>query len=254
MIEDEGKYYLYRHIRLDKNEVFYVGIGTKKLISTGKFKDEYNRAFDRSKRSAFWKRIIDKTDYKVEIILESNSRGFTEEKEKEFIALYGRINLGTGILCNLTNGGENRPINTKSKNSYKVYSKILDKYFNSICDTALFLNKSRYHIIHNMYHLDTYQLSFLDNTKEEERLKCLFEFRMNMRKRCTKNKLKSTTSKYIGVSWHKGNKKWRASVFDSKLKRNIDLGYFKYEEDASLAYQTYILNLKESIKTNNCSG
>lgn len=27
MLVDEGKYYLYRHIRLDKNEPFYIGIG-----------------------------------------------------------------------------------------------------------------------------------------------------------------------------------------------------------------------------------
>ena len=39
MIEDEGKYYLYRHIREDKNEVFYIGIGTKNS------KVEYKRAF-----------------------------------------------------------------------------------------------------------------------------------------------------------------------------------------------------------------
>lgn len=30
MIVSNGKYYLYRHIRLDTNEVFYVGIGTKR--------------------------------------------------------------------------------------------------------------------------------------------------------------------------------------------------------------------------------
>ena len=29
MIEDRGKHYLYRHIRLDKNEPFYIGVGTK---------------------------------------------------------------------------------------------------------------------------------------------------------------------------------------------------------------------------------
>lgn len=29
MIVDNGKYYLYRHIRLDKNEPFYIGIGSR---------------------------------------------------------------------------------------------------------------------------------------------------------------------------------------------------------------------------------
>lgn len=29
MIVEDGKYYLYRHIRNDKNEPFYIGVGTK---------------------------------------------------------------------------------------------------------------------------------------------------------------------------------------------------------------------------------
>lgn len=50
----EGKHYLYRHIRLDKNEVFYVGIGTK-------FKSHsYGRAKDKINRSDFWKRVVSK--------------------------------------------------------------------------------------------------------------------------------------------------------------------------------------------------
>lgn len=37
-------YYLYRHIRLDKNEVFYIGIG-KINKSTGKFGKDHHRSF-----------------------------------------------------------------------------------------------------------------------------------------------------------------------------------------------------------------
>jgi len=29
MIVDSGKYFLYRHIRLDKNEPFYIGVATE---------------------------------------------------------------------------------------------------------------------------------------------------------------------------------------------------------------------------------
>ncbi len=100
MIVDNGKYYLYRHIRLDKNEVFYVGIGSKYKQSP------YKRAYDYWGRSVLWKRISDKTKYEVEIILESDSLSFIKEKEREFIKMYGRINLQTGTLCNLTDGGE----------------------------------------------------------------------------------------------------------------------------------------------------
>lgn len=93
-------YYLYKHIRLDKNEVFYVGIGS----STSKSK--YGRAYKKTDRNKFWHNIVNKTDYKVEIVLESDNYEFIKEKEIEFIDLYGRKDLGKGTLCNLTDGGE----------------------------------------------------------------------------------------------------------------------------------------------------
>lgn len=48
---------VYRHRRLDTNEIFYIGIGK-----------EEKRAFNKKDRSLWWKRIIDKTIYNVEII------------------------------------------------------------------------------------------------------------------------------------------------------------------------------------------
>ena len=99
MIVCDGKHYLYRHIRLDTNEVFYVGIGTK-------HKKWYTRSYNKTNRNIFWKRVVEKTDYEVEIVLESDDYDFIQQKEIEFIALYGRRNLGTGTLVNLTDGGE----------------------------------------------------------------------------------------------------------------------------------------------------
>lgn len=76
-----NKYYLYRHIRLDTNQPFYIGIGSKsnnsKNIST-----EYLRAFNKSKRKQFWKNIVSKTDYKVEIVYECNDYEEIKNKEK----------------------------------------------------------------------------------------------------------------------------------------------------------------------------
>lgn len=105
MIEDLGKYYLYRHIRLDKNEPFYIGIGTCNKYKIDKY-NLYDRAFHKKSRNNLWKKIVNKTKYKVEIILHSDDYEFIKQKEKEFIKLYGRINLNTGILSNLTDGGE----------------------------------------------------------------------------------------------------------------------------------------------------
>lgn len=98
------RFYLYRHIRLDKNEPFYVGIGSKKKEFSS-YKAEYSRAYDRD-RNNLWERIISKSSYEVEILYESNSYGEIKNKEQEFIALYGTIIKKTGPLANLTAGGE----------------------------------------------------------------------------------------------------------------------------------------------------
>jgi hypothetical protein len=114
-------YYLYRHIRLDKNEPFYIGIGT---IAENKitFKTKYSRAFLKSRRSIFWKNIVSKVNYETEIVIESENHEFIKQKEIEFIELYGRKDIGKGILVNHTNGGEGT-INWKPTNQNKINHK-----------------------------------------------------------------------------------------------------------------------------------
>lgn len=90
--------YLYRHIRLDKNEVFYIGIGTTD--------DNHKRAYDTVQRSDFWKRITSKSDYRVEIVIDDLTDEEVFKKEREFISIYGRKDLNKGTLCNLSDGGE----------------------------------------------------------------------------------------------------------------------------------------------------
>lgn len=102
------KYYLYRHIRLDKNEPFYIGVGT---INPNNYHSKYassiyKRAYQKTKRGNIWHKIVNKTSYEVEIVLESDDYNFILKKETEFIALYGRINTNIGVLSNLTDGGE----------------------------------------------------------------------------------------------------------------------------------------------------
>lgn len=67
---------------------------------------EYSRAYSKSRKNKFWKNIIAKTNYEVEILLESDDYEFIKQKEIEFITLYGRRNLEKWTLVNLTNGGE----------------------------------------------------------------------------------------------------------------------------------------------------
>jgi hypothetical protein len=89
--------YLYRHIRLDKNEVFYIGVGSDKT---------YRRANTKNNRNLYWYNIVNKTEYIVEILIDDISFKTALEKEIEFISLYGRKDLKKGTLCNLTDGGE----------------------------------------------------------------------------------------------------------------------------------------------------
>ena len=92
-----NNWYVYRHIRLDKNEPFYIGIG-----KTANF----HRAYDFCHRRSFWKNIKAKTKIEVDILFTDLTLEEAKNKEIEFITLYGRKNLGTGSLVNLTNGGD----------------------------------------------------------------------------------------------------------------------------------------------------
>lgn len=89
--------YVYRHIRLDKDVPFYIGIGTDK---------KYTRANSDRNRNKHWRNIVSGTEYEVEILFNDIDLEFAKEKEKEFIALYGRSDINKGSLCNLTDGGE----------------------------------------------------------------------------------------------------------------------------------------------------
>lgn len=86
---------LYRHIRLDTNQVFYIGIG----------KDE-KRAYNKRGRSYRWKDVAYNNEYEVQILKRDLTWEDACELEIMLIAYYGRLDLGTGILVNMTDGGE----------------------------------------------------------------------------------------------------------------------------------------------------
>ena len=88
--------YVYKHIRKDKNVVFYVGMGTD---------DSYSRARTKHSRNRHWKRIVAKTEYEVEIIESNLTKEEAYEKEIWYIKFYGRRDMKTGTLVNLTGGG-----------------------------------------------------------------------------------------------------------------------------------------------------
>mgnify|MGYP003489713547 CR=1 FL=1 len=120
------KGYIYRHIRLDKNEVFYIGYGGFNKLEK---ENTYKRAYSLRDRNKYWYNITNNTQYIIEIMMEELSIDKAIEKEIELISLYGRLDLKKGTLVNMTDGGEgnsNSSLETRLKisksNKGKVFS------------------------------------------------------------------------------------------------------------------------------------
>ena len=97
--QDKKLCYIYRHVRLDTNVVFYIGKGTN---TDGR----YERANTKRRTNQDWHDIVNTHDYVVEIVIENLTEKESNEKEKYYILEYGRIDLGTGTLVNKTSGGQ----------------------------------------------------------------------------------------------------------------------------------------------------
>ena len=111
---------VYLHRSNLTNEVFYVGVGSKK-----KSKHTTNR-------SVFWKNIVSKHGYTIEIVKSNLNSDDAFKLEKSLISLYGRRDLNKGTLVNLTDGGEGsygviKSEETKEKLRIKNKGKTLTK-------------------------------------------------------------------------------------------------------------------------------
>lgn len=84
---------IYRHLK-PNGEVFYIGIGKK------------SRAYSKKDRNKHWHNIVNKYGYEVQILKEGLNWEEACELETLLINYYGRRDLGTGTLVNLTDGGD----------------------------------------------------------------------------------------------------------------------------------------------------
>jgi uncharacterized protein YdaT len=104
---------VYKHIRLDTNEVFYVGIGSK-----------ISRAFSKGRRNPYWHNIVKKTDYIVEIVQHCETREEASDIERDLILQYGRIGIDpNGTLVNMTKGGDGGDTITDHPNRDEILEK-----------------------------------------------------------------------------------------------------------------------------------
>jgi len=89
--------YVYKHIRNDNGEVFYIGASDNK-------DGEYKRAYRIYRQNKEWDKIVAETSFAVEIIYDNITMEEAYRLEVEMIAKYKRFKDG-GTLANATIGG-----------------------------------------------------------------------------------------------------------------------------------------------------
>lgn len=239
------RYYLYRHIRLDTNEVFYIGIGKKYSYDYNRKDGIYERARDKCGRNRFWKSIINKTNYKIEIVQEFNSLEEAYNKEKELISFYGRRDLHIGSLCNLTSGGDG--VNTLSVETRKQIS---------IRNSRIFRNRiGKLHP--GSKHIFKYNM--------KRQLVCEYDSLTEASKKnnCNSNSLTTARKRlcdYMGHFWLTNPKDIEYCVerriVPSQSKRIIQLSlgnnFIAEWESAALAYGTLITKGKKNSQIGRC--
>lgn len=87
--------FVYAHINPKNNKVFYIGIGKHK-----------NRCYALPNRNNGWWKIASKENFIIKILHDNVEYIIAKELERYYIEKYGRLDLGTGILTNLTAGGQ----------------------------------------------------------------------------------------------------------------------------------------------------
>lgn len=125
--------YVYRHIRKDTGQPFYIGIGLREksenfFHSIGEDFDKLFRRANQGNRLKEWNEIVKKTNFSVEILESNLTIEDAIKKEREFIKLYGRVNIDEGgILCNKNAGLESFYLNENLNRDGKKISENLKK-------------------------------------------------------------------------------------------------------------------------------
>jgi hypothetical protein len=205
----ENNYYIYFHINLVSNEVFYVGKGNR------------SRAFSKWNRNRHWNNIVNKYGYRVEIIENNLSNDISLQREKLYINLIGRKDLGLGPLVNHTDGGDGGGINPSQETRKKRSEALIgNQYRLAIKHTEQTKQKIRDYI-------DTEQTRKNKSNSAKGRIHT----------EDTKSKMKQNSGKAIKIKYNDNiynsiTDLWKNEFFDIKLgafKQRIKKGKIIFE-------------------------
>lgn len=241
------RYYIYEHIRLDTNDVFYVGKGTIKKTNP------YGRSQEKSRRSDLWKKVIKKTDYKIKIVFEHEDEKVVFAKEIELIKLYGRKDLGLGPLVNFTNGGDGTSGAVRS-NEFK--NKVSKFHSNKTVseETKTLIKKKRKKQVINEEHRKNISLGLMGKTKGKPSPLKGIKKPKEIGKRISKSKMGHEVTKETRLKLSvklKGNtRQTNLKVLDGTLEKfikdNPTMGYRKISAILGIGKNT-VLKFKQDL-------
>jgi hypothetical protein len=221
---------VYRHIRLDKNVPFYIGIGDEK------------RPYQKRKRNKYWTHIVNQTEYRVDILFDDLTWEEACEKEKELIKLYGRKDLGKGTLVNMTDGGDGSYGLVVSAETRKKLSQFRHTEETKQIIRQKFLGrKSKPHTEQTKEKIRQSKLGKKPSqeTKDKIRQSKLGKAGKKLTEE-TKQKLREIKQKTIKPYYTESKSCWRVRFRRRPLR--IDLGYFKTEQEAWNAIEEWKKN------------
>lgn len=198
---------VYQHKRNDTNEIFYIGIATRK-----------DRPFSKGlgDRSELWHRTVNKANGRTVEIIHNGSESECKYLEGYLISYYGRRDLNQGTLVNMTDGGEG---------SYNWSQERRDIYRNRMLGKQIALGYNH-----------------TDDAKEKIRQAQIG--RKHSDENISKMRInKGGTSQFRGVSLNKISKKYSARIRYNGKK--LYLGTFDVELDAHYAYENKLKELNQ---------
>lgn len=132
-------FYVYVHKKASDGEIFYVGKG------------HGNRATDVKSRNKLWKSIVEKHGFTVDIVASDLPESDAFALESEMVRRYGRRNNSTGVLANMTDGGDGSSGWTPNEQETERKKESSKRVMSSVENREKFGNASRMRWVDESY-------------------------------------------------------------------------------------------------------